>query len=53
MILAPGTLPFFLGYGVANPRDCVSERFTSLVNSSEQVNTSGSLGEQDINHDCN
>jgi hypothetical protein len=28
----PGTLGLFRGYGVGNPRVCVSRRFTSLVN---------------------
>ncbi|KIR18978.1 hypothetical protein PFLU4_05570 [Pseudomonas fluorescens] len=31
MILEPGTLPFFLGYGVANPRESVSGRVASLL----------------------
>jgi hypothetical protein len=44
----PGTLGLSEGYGVGNPRDFVSGRFTSLVNCGELVNTPDSLGELDI-----
>lgn len=40
----PGTLAIFARYGVGNPRDFVSGRFTSLVNCSELVNSPYSLG---------
>jgi hypothetical protein len=45
---SPGTLGLFGGYGVGNPRDFVSGRFTSLVNCGELVNSPGALGELDI-----
>ncbi|MDR6713496.1 hypothetical protein J2W83_003104 [Pseudomonas hunanensis] len=43
-----GTLAIWPVYGAGNPRFCVSDWFTSLVNCGELVNPPYSLGKLDI-----